>query len=136
MSARGHGSQLLQRDEAAIVDGADGLRVERLGSDPGDDAGLGQAAHVFETAHEQRLAEPLAAMRDVGAGGAEPAEALVVAVGGGEGDRRAVEPRGVHGAARAVGGARDLERPHRRELLRDPRRAAPLDPSTSTRRSS
>src|SRR5690349_20583522 len=68
-------------DEAAIVDGADGLGVELLRSDPGDDAGFGQAAHVFQAAHEERLAELLAAMRGIGARGAEPAEALVVAVG-------------------------------------------------------
>ena len=59
-------------------------------------------------------------MRGIGAGGAEPAEALVVAVGGGEGDRRARAPGGVHGAARPVERAADLERPDRRELRRNP----------------
>ena len=93
-----------------------GLGVERLRPDPGDHAALGQAAHVSQAAHQQRFAQPLAAMRGVGAGGAEPAEALVVAVGGGEGDRRDRRcQRDVDGAARAVERAADLEGPHRRE---------------------
>ena len=58
------------------------------------------------------------------AGGAEPAEALVVAVGGGEGDRRILLQCDVDGAARAGERARDLERPHRREGSARPSRAA------------
>src|SRR5689334_12336868 len=110
MRARG-GSCAFQGDEAPVVDGAGGLGVEGFGADPGDHAALGQVAHVGEGVEEERFAELFSAMGGIGAGGAEPAEALVVAVGSGESDEGAVVDGDVDGAARTGQRAADLERP-------------------------
>src|SRR5690606_11663874 len=97
--------------------GAGSLLVEAAGTETGDGTGpVSGVGHVDQAGEEQRLTEAATAMVGQGAGRTEPAEAAVVAVVGGEGDRCTVGGEGGVDAGGFRGeGAGKLEDPGRRE---------------------